>query len=229
VIELSNVSKVYTPGGEQVVALSNVSLKIDKGEFVAILGPSGSGKSTLMNTLGLLDTIQKGSYKLNGTDVKNFSHDQLAKIRNKQIGFVFQAFHLLPRTTAIENVELPMLYSEGPSNKKRAMEILKSVGLEERAKHLPSELSGGQKQRVAIARALVNDPDLILADEPTGSLDKGSGQGILELLRELNEKGRTIVFITHDQEIARYAKRIIKIEDGKIKSEIKHNLIQELA
>lgn len=220
-IQLSNISKIYNRDGQKVVALDNVSLTIKKGEFIAILGPSGSGKSTLMNTLGLLDTPEKGTYLLDGKNVKKFDQDELAQIRNQQIGFIFQAFHLLPRTTALENVELPLLYSKKQTEKNRAMKLLSSVGLEDRGKHLPNELSGGQKQRVAIARALINDPDIILADEPTGSLDRESGRGILKLLTQLNKNGRTIIYITHEPEIATYANRIIEIEDGRIKSDSK--------
>ncbi len=219
-IHLDKVSKIY---GENkttgVKALKEVSLSIKKGEFVAITGSSGSGKSTLMNILGLLDRPSGGTYTLNSIEVSQLSIDELAKIRNQKIGFVFQSFHLLARTSALDNVELPLIYSDRSGTGKLAREALESVGLKDRTHHLPNELSGGQQQRVAIARALVNDPEIIFADEPTGNLDSRAGLEIISIFQELNRKGRTILLITHDQNIAEHAKRIIRIDDGKINSD----------
>jgi putative ABC transport system ATP-binding protein len=216
-IHLKNISKIYEKQGQQkVYALNELNLEISKGEFVAIVGSSGSGKSTLMNILGLLDKPSNGNYFLENQAVEKFSDNQLAEIRNQKIGFVFQAFHLLPRTTALENVELPLIYSTLKDTKELAYESLKKVGLADRANHKPNELSGGQQQRVAVARALVTDPDIILADEPTGNLDSQSGTGIMELFVKLNQEGKTIVIITHDPSIAAMAKRIINIKDGRI-------------
>ncbi len=224
VISLRNLKKVYKLGDNTVHALRGVSLDIEQGEFVAITGPSGSGKSTMMHILGCLDRPSEGHYLLNGKDVSNLSRDELADIRNKQIGFVFQGFNLLPRTTAAENVEVPLLYSRpvltAVSRRERAIKALKSMGLSDRTDHHPSQLSGGQQQRVAIARALVNEPTLILADEPTGNLDTKTSIEVMSLLQELREtRGITIVLITHEPDIAAYGTRIIAVRDGLITSD----------
>jgi putative ABC transport system ATP-binding protein len=220
-IEISNITKVYEMGLEKLYALHGVDLEIKKNEYVAIMGPSGSGKSTLMNIVGCLDTPTSGNYMLNGKDVHEMDDNELATIRNKEIGFVFQTFNLLPRSDALHNVELPLVYS-GVSRAeriRRAEEALQSVGLADRMKHKPNELSGGQRQRVSVARALVNNPSLILADEPTGNLDTKTGEEIMILIEELNRKGNTIIIVTHEEDIARHAHRIIKIRDGKIESD----------
>lgn len=219
-IEIKNLSKTYNKENQQSVkALDDVSLQIEKGEFVAIVGPSGSGKSTLMNILGLIDTPNSGSYRLDNKEVSTLGIDELAKIRNKVIGFVFQQFHLLPRMTAKENVELPLIYSDRTNINGLAEKALEIVGLSERMNYAPEELSGGQQQRVAIARALVNNPEIILADEPTGNLDSQSGRDIMNILCDLNEQGRTIIVITHDKSIASYTKKSFKIVDGKLSSD----------
>ena len=219
-ITIKNLSKSFTKEGSQKIkAVDNVNLVIEKGEFVGIVGPSGSGKSTLMNILGLLDLPDSGTYTLDGKEVSKLSQDELAEIRNKKIGFVFQQFHLLPKTTAKENVEIPLIYSERKDISGLAANALKLVGLNERINHIPTELSGGQQQRVAIARALVNDPEIILADEPTGNLDSKSGLEIISIFQSLKKLGKTIVLITHDLNIAEHADRIIKIVDGKISNE----------
>jgi len=217
-IELSNVRKVYNLGKVQVNALKGVSLKINKGEYVAIVGPSGSGKSTLMNIIGLLDKPTSGSYKLNGTEISTLNDDQLAYLRNRQIGFVFQFFNLLSKLDALSNVELPMLYAKIPAKerRKRAIKALEIVGLSERIHHKPNELSGGQQQRVAIARAIVMNPSFLLADEPTGNLDTNSSIEIMKIFYQLNEAGTTIVMVTHEQDIANHAKRILRLRDGNI-------------
>ena len=216
-IQLKKVTKIYRKNASATVhALQDVSLNIQPGEFVAIIGPSGSGKSTLMNIIGLLDRPTSGSYFLDDREVSGLSIDELAKIRNQKIGFVFQSFHLLARTSALENVELPLIYSDRSDLTGLAKKALKAVGLEDRISHDPSELSGGEQQRVAIARALVNDPEIIFADEPTGNLDSRSGMEIISIFQDLNKNGRTIVLITHDQNIAEHAHRIIHIADGKI-------------
>ncbi len=215
-IELKDIYKRYEKEGSVVHALDGVSLTIEPGEFVAIHGPSGSGKSTLLNVLGLLDQADDGMYRLDGRDVSTFSADELAAYRNLKIGFVFQSFHLLPKTPAIENVELPLIYSDRSDLSGLAMKALDKVGLADRASHGPGELSGGQQQRVAIARALVNEPDLILADEPTGNLDSSSGLAIMAILQELNADGVTVVLITHDAELAGMASRRVEIVDGRI-------------
>ena len=216
-IQLQKVTKIYRKNESvSVQALQDVSLNIQPGEFVAIIGSSGSGKSTLMNIIGLLDRPTGGSYFLDDRDVRGFGIDELARIRNQKFGFVFQSFHLLARTSALENVELPLIYSDRSDLAGLAKKALKVVGLGDRAHHDPSELSGGEQQRVAIARALVNDPEIILADEPTGNLDSRSGLEIISIFQELNKSGRTIVLITHDQNIAEHARRIIRIADGKI-------------
>lgn len=222
-IEIRNLSKTYrTDGKQQVKALDNVSLKIERGEFVAIVGPSGSGKSTLMNIIGLLDIPDSGSYRLDGREVADLGIDELAGLRNKTIGFVFQQFHLLPKTSARENVELPLIYSDKASINGLAENALTKVGLQDRMDHSPEELSGGQQQRVAIARALVNDPEIILADEPTGNLDSESGEEIMGVFGALNSDGRTIVLITHDMKIASHAERVLKMVDGKL-TEVQRN------
>ena len=219
-IELHQVSKTYKrPTGEQVSALGDVSLRIAKGEFVAIVGASGSGKSTLMNIIGLLDLPTAGRYSLDGQDVTTLDENRQAEMRNTKIGFVFQSFHLLPRTTALENVELPLLYSDRKAIKGLGRRALESVNLGDRIEHKPSELSGGQQQRVAIARALVNEPDLLLADEPTGNLDRASALEVIAIFQALNRNGRTIVLVTHDQEIANYSQRIVKLERGQISAD----------
>lgn len=219
-IELKEISKTYKrPTGEPVNALSDVSLHVQSGEFVAIVGASGSGKSTLMNILGLLDLPTAGRYSWKGQDVTSLDSNRQAQMRNKKIGFVFQSFHLLPRTTALENVELPLLYSDRKSIKDLSRRALDAVNLTDRLHHRPSELSGGQQQRVAIARALVNEPDLLLADEPTGNLDHVSALEIISIFQTLNRAGRTIVLITHDQEIASFAGRIVRLEQGRVVSD----------
>jgi len=220
-IQLKNVSKTYSNNGQKpVYAVKNANLVIEKGEFVAIIGPSGSGKSSLMNILGMLDRPSSGEYYFENNEVTTLSEDDMALIRNKKIGFVFQQFHLLPKTTAVENVELPLLYSDNNKIRSTAMEALSRVGLTDRATHRANELSGGQQQRVAIARALVNEPDVIFADEPTGNLDVRSGQEIIKIFQALNDTGKTIVLITHDQTIASYAKRTISIYDGEVSEDI---------
>jgi putative ABC transport system ATP-binding protein len=219
VIELVDVRKTYRKGTEEIRALDGVSLTIGQGEFIALMGPSGSGKSTLMNVLGLLDTPDSGAYLLDGRDVRTLTADQRATIRNERIGFVFQAFHLLHRTTAMENVELPLVYSERRDAGGRGRKALERVGLADRATHFPNELSGGQQQRVAIARALVQEPALILADEPTGNLDSTSSGEILAIFRALNRSGTTIIVITHDIAVARHADRVVSIVDGRIRAD----------
>jgi ABC-type lipoprotein export system ATPase subunit len=218
-IELRQVNKTYRKDADEVRALSDVSLEVKAGEFVAVVGPSGSGKSTLMNVVGLLDRPDSGAYHLDGSSVDEFSPDELARLRNEKIGFVFQTFHLLPKTTALENVELPLIYSSRPDISGLGAKALERVGLKDRARHVPSELSGGQQQRVAIARALVNDPELILADEPTGNLDSRAGLEILAIFQELNQLGKTVVLITHDASVAQMAKRVVEIVDGGIVSD----------
>ena len=218
-IELSDVHKTYRMGDVDVRALRGVSLTIEPGEFVAIMGPSGSGKSTLMHVLGLLDVPDAGSYRLLGREVGGLSQDDLAGLRGEVVGFVFQQFNLLPRTTALENVALPLLYTPGPADPDRARSLLQDVGLGDRLGHRPNQLSGGQQQRVAIARALVNHPPLILADEPTGNLDSSSAEEIMALLRQLNERGITLVLVTHEPDIAQHARRIIRMRDGQVQSD----------
>ena len=221
-IELHGIGRTYTRpgGGEPVRALDGVSLRIGRGDFVAIVGSSGSGKSTLMNVLGLLDRPSEGRYLLDGRDVADLDVNEQARLRNQKIGFVFQTFHLLPRTSALENVELPLLYSDRDSIKGLGRRALEAVGLAGRIDHRPSELSGGQQQRVAIARALVNEPDLLLADEPTGNLDSRSAGEILEIFETLNRDGRTIVLVTHDASVAARCRRVVRIEDGRIEDPI---------
>ena len=215
-IETQDLWKTYVMGDEEIHALRGLSINIERGEYVAIMGPSGSGKSTLMNLIGCLDTPTKGSYLLNGKEVGAMNDDELARIRNEEIGFVFQTFNLLPRATALHNVELPLVYA-GVSSKDRqtrAMQALEKVELTSRSTHRPNELSGGQRQRVAIARALVNDPSILLADEPTGNLDSTTGLEIMGLFRELHNSGQTVVMVTHEQDIAAQAARVITLRDG---------------
>ncbi|WP_031539205.1 MULTISPECIES: ABC transporter ATP-binding protein [unclassified Bacillus (in: firmicutes)] len=217
-VEIKNVKKEYTLGGETVTALDNVSFTVNKGDFIAIIGPSGSGKSTLMNMIGCLDTPDSGEYYLDGQNVFSLKSKQLAEVRNHKIGFIFQSFNLLTKQSAFENVELPLVY-RGIGSKERkeiALQALKKVGLLERAGHKPTELSAGQQQRVAIARALAGNPPILLADEPTGALDSKTGVEVMNLMKDLNRQGHTIILITHDLEIAKQAKRVIRIQDGRL-------------
>ncbi len=218
-IQLEDITKAYQMGKVEVPVLHGINLTIDDGEMVAIMGPSGSGKSTLMNILGCLDIPTSGRYLLDGTDVSSLSDNRLAKIRSRKIGFVFQSFNLVSRTSAIRNVELPLVYAGVRDRRNPARLALEQVGLGDRQKHLPNELSGGQQQRVAIARALINDPALLLADEPTGNLDTASSIEIMKLLGALNDAGRTVVLITHEEEVAGFAKRVVRLRDGRIQSD----------
>src|SRR5499427_466631 len=220
-IDIRDITKVYQMGDQQVHALSGVTVGVGRGEYVAIMGPSGSGKSTLMNLIGCLDTPTAGSYVLNGREVATMTDDELAAIRNQEIGFVFQTFNLLPRTTALQQVELPLVYSGLPrkERRERALKALDAVSLTDRMNHHPNEMSGGQRQRVAIARALVNNPSILLADEPTGNLDSQTGAEIMGLFDELNSRGNTIVLVTHEEDIAAHARRIVRLKDGKIRDD----------
>jgi len=221
VIEIDGVTKLYKMGDEIIHALRGVALEIRRNEYLAIMGPSGSGKSTLMNMLGCLDTPTSGRYDFNGKNVAHMDDDELAEIRNREIGFVFQTFNLLPRSDALHNVELPLIYAGEPAHVRhqRAMQALENVGLGNRVHHRPNELSGGQRQRVAVARALVNNPSIILADEPTGNLDSKTGTEIMELFEQLYEQGNTIIVVTHEEDIARHARRIVRLRDGLIESD----------
>jgi putative ABC transport system ATP-binding protein len=224
-IETRDLWKTYTMGGEQIHALHGVSMEIERGEYVAIMGPSGSGKSTFMNLVGCLDTPSKGSYLLNGHEVREMDDDELARIRNEEIGFVFQTFNLLPRATALHNVELPLVYAgvPGPSRRARALEALAHVELGDRVSHRPNQLSGGQRQRVAVARALVNNPSILLADEPTGNLDSKTSLEILALFERLHGMGNTIILITHEPEVSEYAHRVIHLRDGEIAEDVRQS------
>lgn len=221
-IEIRNIYKIYNPGENEVRALDGINLTVEHGEFLAIVGQSGSGKSTLMNMLGLLDIPTSGTYTLDGVDVKDMTDDELSEIRNKEIGFIFQGFNLIPSLTAVENVELPLVYRgmKKDERNKLALEALERVGLSHRLDHLPKQMSGGQQQRVAIARAVAARPPIILADEPTGNLDSHSGVEVMKILHELHEEGRTVILITHDNDIASEAQRVIRIQDGQIISDI---------
>lgn len=221
IISTSEVSKKYIMGSEVIMALKTISIDINQGEYVAFMGPSGSGKSTLMNIIGCLDTPTGGTYILNNHNVSDLTENELAEIRNKEIGFVFQTFNLLPRASALENVALPLIYAGYNSSEReeKAMDALAGVGLQERAYHKPNELSGGQRQRVAIARALVNDPSIILADEPTGNLDSKTSYDIMDLFQDLHNKGNTIIMVTHEEDIAEYSHRIIRLRDGLIETD----------
>jgi putative ABC transport system ATP-binding protein len=222
-IKITNIKRDFVLGNEIVYVLKGINLEINKGEYVALMGPSGSGKSTLMNLLGCLDTPTSGNYILNGKDVSKMHDDELAEIRNKEIGFVFQTFNLLPRTTALDNVALPMIYAgfSKSERKVRAEEVLKQVSLEDRMDHQPNQLSGGQRQRVAVARALVNNPSIILADEPTGNLDSKTSEEIMKLFGDIHKAGNTVIVVTHEEEVAAYAHRIIRLRDGLIESDTK--------
>ena len=221
VIETTNISKLYVMGIEEIHALRSVTISIARGEYVAFMGPSGSGKSTLMNIVGCLDTPSGGQYILNGHDVSRMADNQLAEIRNKEIGFIFQSFNLLPRSSALDNVALPLIYAGLGKRERseRALEALRSVGLADRAGHRPNELSGGQRQRVAIARALVNNPSVLLADEPTGALDSKTSHEIMDLFEALYAKGNTIIMVTHEEDIARFAHRVVRLRDGLVESD----------
>ncbi len=224
-IETRDLWKTYHMGSEEIHALQEVSMQIERSEYVAIMGPSGSGKSTLMNLIGCLDTPSRGSYLLNGQQVREMEDDELARIRNEEIGFVFQTFNLLPRATALHNVELPLVYAgvPGPARRARALETLERVELSDRVMHKPNELSGGQRQRVAVARALVNNPSILLADEPTGNLDSKTGLEIMTLFERLHATGNTIILITHEADVAAYAHRVIHLRDGRVEKDVRQS------
>ena len=224
IIRLEDICRIYRVGSQEVRALDGVSLSVYKNEYVAIMGPSGSGKSTLMNILGCLDSPDSGRYILNGTDVSEMEDGELADVRNREIGFVFQSFNLLPRYNALENVALPMVYAGVPAGERRvkAAQALRSVGLEDRMDHRPNELSGGQRQRVALARALINSPSIILADEPTGNLDTHTSVEIMRLFDEIYRNGNTVIVVTHEEDIAAYAHRVIRLRDGRVESDTEH-------
>lgn len=230
IISLEHISRVYNVGSEKIYALRDISLKIFKNEYVALMGPSGSGKSTLMNMLGCLDTPSSGEYVLNGLSVARMSDNELAEVRNKEIGFVFQTFNLLPRQTALENVMLPLVYAGIPKAEriKKAEHTLEQVGLKDRMHHRPNELSGGQRQRVAVARALVNDPAIILADEPTGNLDSKTSIEIMGLFETIHRNGNTIIVVTHEEDIAKYAHRIVRVKDGLVENDFVNTEIREV-
>lgn len=230
IIETQDIAKIYKMGNQTVEALKSISIEITKGDYVAFMGPSGSGKSTLMNIIGCLDTPSSGTYILNNHNVSDLTENELAEIRNKEIGFVFQTFNLLPRASSLENVALPLVYAGyGRSEREEmAMEALNNVGLGERADHKPNELSGGQRQRVAIARALVNNPSIILADEPTGNLDSKTSYDIMDLFQQLHDRGNTIIMVTHEDDIAHYAHRIIRLRDGVVETDVRNqNIIKQ--
>ena len=221
IIHTEEISRIYKMGSEIINALESISIDVEKGEYVAFMGPSGSGKSTLMNIIGCLDTPSSGTYILNGKDVSDMTENELAEIRNKEIGFVFQTFNLLPRATSLDNVALPLIYAgyNQETREEMAMAALTNVGLDDRADHKPNELSGGQRQRVAVARALVNNPSIILADEPTGNLDSKTSYGIMDLFQELHSAGNTIIMVTHEEDISHYAHRIVRLRDGLVESD----------
>lgn len=228
VIKIRNITRDFPLGNEVVKVLKGIDLDIERGEYVALMGPSGSGKSTLMNLLGCLDTPTSGTYELNGRDVSNMTDDELAEIRNKEIGFVFQTFNLLPRTTALENVALPMVYAGASKSERteRAKQVLTDVGLADRMDHKPNQLSGGQRQRVAVGRALVNKPSIILADEPTGNLDSKTSLEIMNLFNEIHKAGNTVILVTHEEDIAENAHRIIRLRDGMVESDTKKEVVR---
>lgn len=231
IIEIKNISKEYIMGSQLIAALKDVSLSVQKGEYVALMGPSGSGKSTLMNILGCLDTPTAGSYRLNNTEVSEMSEDELAHVRNKEIGFIFQTFNLLPRLSSLENVALPMVYA-GMGKKERierAEQVMDMVGLKDRMHHKPNELSGGQRQRVAIARALVNNPSIILADEPTGNLDTKTSYEIMSIMEDISNRGNTVIIVTHEDDIAKHARRILRLRDGLIETDVQNEPIKMTA
>ncbi len=230
IIKLENIVRSYIMGDEVIYALRDISLRIFQNEYVAFMGPSGSGKTTLMNILGCLDTPSSGTYILNGNLVSEMGDTELARVRNKEIGFIFQSFNLLPKLTALENVALPLVYAGVPLNERleRAKIALTSVGLENRLDHKPNEVSGGQRQRIAIARALINNPSILLADEPTGNLDSKTSYEIMALFEELNQKGNTIILVTHEEDIANYAKRIVRLRDGKIEADEQKNILKTI-
>ena len=230
IIEISGLKREFLVGSEIIKALKGVDISVIKNEYLAMMGPSGSGKSTLMNLLGCLDTPTAGAYNLNGTDVSSLKDDDLAEIRNKEIGFIFQTFNLLPRLTALENVYLPLVYAgyNSEDRKIKAQDVLEKVGLGDRMDHRPNQLSGGQRQRVAVARALVNDPSIILADEPTGNLDSKTSLDIMRLFEEIHEMGNTLIVVTHEEEVASYAHRILRLRDGLVESDLKNENIVKL-